>query len=56
MTAAAFGRMPEGVPLRVILPAHLRRLFEISGLIDTLRPEFAGQERITPPTAVDEGR
>lgn len=33
-----------GVPVRLILPTRLRRLFEISGLIELLQPEFVSDQ------------
>lgn len=43
----------EGVEMRLVLPEKLRRLFEISGLIEVLEPQFVDQaER---PAATDKG-
>jgi anti-anti-sigma factor len=41
LLVSAYRRVSDdGTPIRLILPARLKRLLEISGLIETLKPEF----------------
>lgn len=41
LLVSAYRRVTEeGTQIRLIVPSHLRRLFEISGLIEMLNPEF----------------
>ncbi len=37
----------EGTRIRLILPSRLRKLFEISGLIEVLKPEFVSEQEAT---------